>query len=77
MPLFTLCVRSAHKVSKLLVFILLLFITTFSDCFHVLMIYIKRSAILSFLSEIGGGGSDELSLWFIVLLLNGLFCVLQ
>ena len=33
------------------------------------MIYIKRSAILCFLSEIGVGG-DELSLRFIVLLLN-------
>ena len=42
------------------------------------MCYTKRSAILRFLSEIGvGGGGDELSLRFIVFLLNGLFCVLQ
>ena len=39
MPLFTLCVRLAHMVSKLPVFILPLFIKKFSDCFHVIMIY--------------------------------------
>ena len=34
----------------------------------------KRSAILRFFSEIGGGESDELIFRFIVLLLNGLLC---
>ena len=35
-------------------------------------VYKKRSGVLRFLSEPGGGGGDELSLWFIVLLHHGL-----
>ena len=36
---FTLCVRLDLMVSKLPVFILPLFIETFSDCFHALLLY--------------------------------------
>ena len=57
--LLTLCVHSAHKVSKLPVFSSYCLLA-FSGYFHVhltyIYIYIKRSALLRFLSEIGGGG---------------------
>ena len=61
----TLCVRSAHKVSRLPVFSSYC-LQAFSGYFHVHLI-IKRSAILRFFIVLrGGGGYVELSLRFIV-----------
>ena len=75
MSLLLCCVRSAHKVTKLPVFSLELTLLTFSDSFHIIVSqYVVRFYV--FYSEKGGGG-DELSFRFIVLLHHGLSCVLQ
>ena len=49
MSLLLCCVRSAHKVSKLPVFSLELTLLTFVNSFHIIDVYIIRSAILRIL----------------------------
>ena len=53
------------------------FLSRHSVIDFMLSYYTKRSAIIRFLMKSGGGGGDELSLRFIVLLLHGLCVFLQ
>ena len=75
----TLCVHLFHMVSKLLVFIMSLFIEPFSDCFYALIFYLMycNYGIRFFVKTGGEGGSDELSLRFFLFLLHGLYGVFR